>query len=371
MMLSKAPIGKNIDLLRGIAALLVLFLHAREIFWIGMRAFWAEGPGGIGASRMLGYASFPLVWGSIGVPIFFVLSGYCIHRGYVGAGVGDFSFRNMAQRFWVRRFVRIYPVLAMALIATLILDNFTLRLFPDYSRVGDLSVGSFFVNLFALQGVVGGMFGSNGALWTLSIEIQFYVVYPFLLILIRAYGARNVLFFVLMVNVVSCVVFYGSEVKMFASYWVSWYLGVLVAEGEIDKYTGRVRGRLFAGVGLLVAGCILFFKFSFAAFQVWSLSFALLLSVIITLPDWAGRVAILLGKVGGFSYSLYIIHLPFLVLLSVILFRGVRQESIGWVVLAGLMAVGFSYIFYLLIERPAINWLSKRSRRGRYVVLGS
>lgn len=371
MMLSKPLIGKNIDLLRGVAALLVLFLHAREIFWIGMRAFWLEGSGAISATRIFGYASFPLVWGSIGVPIFFVLSGYCIHRGYAGASKGDFLFRDMAIRFWFRRFIRIYPVLLAALIVTLILDNFTLRLLPSYSRVGDLSIRGFLINFFALQGVIGDVFGSNGALWTLSIEIQFYIVYPFLLVLIRNLGVRNILFFVLMVNVISYLVLQGSGIKVFVSYWFSWYLGVLVAEGEIDKFVKEIKIRLLGGIFLLAVGCILFFKFSFVAFQVWSLSFAFFLSVIVTIPDWGGFVADLLGKIGKFSYSLYIIHLPALIFLSAILFRGARQENIGWAALAGLMAIGFSYIFYLIIERPTIGWLTKKSRRQKYVIFGS
>ncbi|TGN94698.1 acyltransferase family protein [Burkholderia sp. USMB20] len=371
MMLSRPLVGRNIDLLRGVAALFVLFLHAREIFWIGMRAFWLEGPGAISASRIFGYASFPLVWGSIGVPVFFVLSGYCIHRGYAGDSKANFLFRDMALRFWFRRFVRIYPVLFAALIVTLILDYLTLKLLPGYVRVGDLSIRDFFVNLLALQGVVGGVFGSNGALWTLSIEIQFYIVYPFLLILIRAWGVRNVMFFVLMVNAISCIVLHESGVKVFASYWFSWYLGVLVAEGEVDKYAREMRVRLSGGVFLLVVGCILFFKLPFVAFQVWSLSFALFLGVILVVKDWSGLAVTLLEGVGKLSYSLYITHLPLLVFLSAILFRGVRQENIGWVALAGLLAIGFSYVFYLFVEKPAIDWLSKKSRRQKYMIFGS
>lgn len=370
-MLSRPLVGRNIDLLRGVAALFVLFLHAREIFWIGMRAFWLEGPGAISASRIFGYASFPLVWGSIGVPVFFVLSGYCIHRGYAGTSKGNFLFRDMAVRFWFRRFIRIYPVLFAALIATFILDHLTLKLLPGYARVGDLSIRDFFVNLLALQGVVGEVFGSNGALWTLSIEIQFYIVYPFLLILIRVWGVRNVMFFVLVVNVISCIVFRESGIKVFTSYWFSWYLGVLVAEGEVDNYAREMRGRLSGGVFLLVVGCVLFFKLPFVAFQVWSLSFALFLSVILVVPDWGGFAAALLEGIGKFSYSLYITHVPLLVFLSAILFRGVKQENIGWVALAGVLAVGFSYVFYLIVERPAIGWLSRKSRRQKYVILGS
>src|ERR1700722_14192525 len=68
----------DIDVFRGIAALIVAAMHTREITWVGMREFWH--PAQTAPNVILGYVTFPMVWGSIGVPIFFVLSGYCIHR---------------------------------------------------------------------------------------------------------------------------------------------------------------------------------------------------------------------------------------------------------------------------------------------------
>src|SRR5882724_1689461 len=179
--------SSDIDVFRGLAAFAVLVLHAREAGWIGMHAYWTahhlSGP-----LTFLAYATFPATWGSIGVPIFFVLSGYCIHRSYALSCVRVPSTRFAVGEFYLRRFLRIYPVLIGALFLTATCDYLTRLFAPGSDKLGDNSITSIFVNLFALQGIAGTSYGSNGALWTLSIEIQFYALYPMLLLATRRFG---------------------------------------------------------------------------------------------------------------------------------------------------------------------------------------
>src|SRR5438128_258897 len=178
----------DIDMLRGMAALIVVAYHTRETTWVGIREFWnLHGPD-VGAQTILGYVTFPLVWGSIGVPIFFVLSGYCIHRSQAFARARSGSFQLSPTNFLVRRFLRIYPVLVGALFLTLLCDSMSRRYFPNSSKLGDTGIDTFLVNLFSLQGIGGPTYGSNVPLWTLSIEVQLYALYPLLLAIMWRIG---------------------------------------------------------------------------------------------------------------------------------------------------------------------------------------
>src|SRR6202790_1080008 len=160
----------DIDAMRGIAALVVAAIHTREITWIGIRSFWQLNGLSVAPNTIIGYLTFPLVWCAIGVPIFFVISGYCIHRSQAFARAREGTFKLSTANFLLRRFFRIYPVLFGALLLTLLCDWLSRHYFPNSFKLGDNGVTAFFVNLFSLQGIVAPPYGSNGALWTLSIE---------------------------------------------------------------------------------------------------------------------------------------------------------------------------------------------------------
>ena len=78
-----ASAGKEhvIDAMRGFAALLVAYFHCRQVAWVGMQAFHQSVGHSLSVGAIAAYLTFPIAWGSAGVPIFFVISGYCIHRG--------------------------------------------------------------------------------------------------------------------------------------------------------------------------------------------------------------------------------------------------------------------------------------------------
>ena len=64
----------------------------------------------------------------------------------------------------------------------------------------------------------------------------------------------------------------------------------------------------------------------------------------------------LLSRFGDFSFSLYLIHLPIFVLLSSLLFRSSLQMSIWPSFGYMLVAVPVAYVFYRLVELPAMKW---------------
>src|SRR6201996_5141067 len=219
--------GKDqvIDSMRGFAALLVAYFHCRQVVWVGMQAFHHSVGRSFSPGALAAYLTFPIAWGSAGVPIFFVISGYCIHRGGALRLAGNPAYRLDAGNFWLRRFTRIYPVLLAALVLTFALDWFSLQLPPVNHKIREIGLHAFLVNLFSLQGVAGKTYGSNGALWTLSLEVQFYAIYPLLFALRRRLGMTPLLAIVAAINVVSAYVLERHDIQFFTSYWFSWMLG--------------------------------------------------------------------------------------------------------------------------------------------------
>src|SRR6202789_4148175 len=142
-----------IDAMRGFAALLVAYFHCRQVAWVGMESFHRTVGHALGFSSIAAYLTFPIAWGSAGVPIFFVISGYCIHRGTARKLLANPAASFDTRNFLLRRFARIYPVLISALLLTYALDSISLGFTPVSHKINPVSLHAFMVNLFSLQGV--------------------------------------------------------------------------------------------------------------------------------------------------------------------------------------------------------------------------
>ncbi|KAB0673012.1 acyltransferase, partial [Burkholderia territorii] len=227
-----------IDAMRGFAALLVAYFHCRQVVWVGMQSFHHAYGHALSPSVIAGYLTFPFAWGSAGVPIFFVISGYCIHRNAALKLAANPAYRLDAPNFWARRFARIYPVLLAALLFTLAMDAVSLQIAPVSHKIRDVGVTAFLVNLFSLQGVAGYTYGSNGALWTLSLEVQFYAIYPLLFALRRRIGMPAIVAAVALVNVASAWLLERHDLQFFTSYWLSWTVGAWIADVRAQPARG-------------------------------------------------------------------------------------------------------------------------------------
>ncbi|WP_322030425.1 acyltransferase [Paraburkholderia sp. J76] len=353
-----------IEALRGFAALLVAYFHCRQVTWIGMGAFHQlhaslASPGAIAA-----WLTLPVAWGSAGVPIFFVISGYCIHRSGAARLNANPDFRLDARQFWLRRFVRIYPVLLAALLLTLAVDSISLSLVPVSHKINGIGARDFFVNLLSLQGVAGKTYGSNGALWTLSLEVQFYLLYPLLFAVRRRFGFNVVLAAVALVNVVSALTLERHGIVVFTSYWFSWMLGAWIAEVRLRGSSG-FRFAYLAAALFAVAGCVAFHFGQFGAFQLWACAFACyLVKALSRAAASPGVLHALFSKVGDFSYSLYLIHLPLFVMLGSLLFRSALQTSIWPSFGFTLGVIPVAWVFYRVFERPAVDAAGRLRRRA-------
>ena len=125
--------------------------------------------------------------GVLGVDIFFVISGYLISLILFRQQVdGSFSFAD----FYDRRIRRLFPALILVLVASLSLGFFALFA-NEYERLGRHAVSAIgFLLNFRLMGEAGYFDVVSYSkpllhLWSLSVEEQFYVFWPVLLLLFR------------------------------------------------------------------------------------------------------------------------------------------------------------------------------------------
>ncbi|WP_438393919.1 acyltransferase family protein [Caballeronia sp. DA-9] len=351
---------------RGFAALLVAYFHCRQITWIGIQQFHKTAAG-FDLNTLFSYLTFPIAWGSAGVPIFFVISGYCIHRGTARKLIANPSAPFDTRNFLMRRFARIYPVLLAALVLTYLLDSWSRSFTPTSPKIGTLDLHLFIVNLLSLQGVAGKTFGSNGALWTLSLEVQFYLVYPLLIALRRRIGMKAVLVSVGIVNVASALVFERHEIVLFASYWFSWTLGAWIAEAKAAPNASRSASGSWklqvAAVVVALLGCAAFQIGQYLAFQLWAVAFALYLYQVLDKPMRNSLPVKGFSWLGEFSFSLYVVHIPILVFLGSLLFRSALQTEIWPSFVFMLAPVAVAFGFYRLVERPAMHWSASLKRK--------
>ncbi len=160
-----------LDGLRGIAILLVMPFHFTK-------SFEAHGV----ADRILGSVA---ATGYLGVDLFFVLSGYLITTGLLQArGSG-----NYFSRFYARRVLRIFP-LYYCLIALIVLVAPRIPAFAQTEPVQLTQAHQawFWVHgvnwLTAINGTFDVVAHETSVIWSLSIEEQFYLVWPVLVLLL-------------------------------------------------------------------------------------------------------------------------------------------------------------------------------------------
>ena len=180
---------KFLDGLRGIAAVYVLFHHARWLLTESSENRWKQNKMEPWLIRNL--TDNLIKYGHEAVIFFFVLSGFVIHFSVLKSQ----QFNNNKvdwKAYFIKRFNRIYPPLIFALILTIFIDYlgtyffkfsvynigskysiFPLKSFTD-------SLIDFFGNILNLQVIVKqfSTFGSDYALWSLSYEWWFYLLYP-------------------------------------------------------------------------------------------------------------------------------------------------------------------------------------------------
>jgi len=151
-----------LDGLRGIAIAFVMWFHVWEITWQGA-AFTVFG-------REIDF-TFLARMGFVGVEIFFFVSGFCLFWPYARA-LAERRPMPTVKHFAYRRFIKIVPSYLLALVVLVALGSERDRSLDD--GIKDVLAHVFFVHTW-FQSYFGSI---DGVLWSLGVEVQFYVIFP-------------------------------------------------------------------------------------------------------------------------------------------------------------------------------------------------
>lgn len=356
-----------------------------------------QGLRGIAVLLVVAYhAGTPITGGFVGVDVFFVVSGYVITRMLLREV--QRSGRVRFGRFYLRRIRRLLPALGFMLVVTLLLS---IALAPIGAQQITARTGAaaamINANTYLIQADVdGGYFGVDAAAnalihtWSLSVEEQFYLVFPALLAaagLLAARLRRNpesviraVLGVIVAISLTLSVALtagwldpggLGLEIAFYSAPTRAWEFaagGILATSVAATARFGRRRlprdATAAVGLGLLALAALAFDEgtpFPGSAAIVPVLGSMLVIAAGEGHPD--GSVARALGwqplrVLGDVSYSWYLWHWP-LIVFAAALWPGSTVATI----IAAVVSLGPAWFSYRLVENPIRFRPSPRTRR--------
>jgi len=368
---------------RGVACLLVVIFHSANCY-VGTTPLKSRvlEQGGSFAEWLLAISAY--FW--VGVPMFFVISGYCISAAVVSAQRKNYSSRT----FFYRRFKRIFPPLWIFLAITAA----CVALFPKSAIPGPIPgiehpmplpqdvpwqswLGSITLTEEWRHYVAGppSMY-FLGHLWTLCYEEQFYAIAGLLLIVARKYffaGAAMISFIIwgnlfliqdwLYIPHMSGCFFDGMWLAFAAG--IAMYYRVHIA----TPIMCRILECLAILVGIHFAKHLPNwheFPAGHPAYIVVAVAFSLLLGWV---HQWDERIAKarILGPVswaGRMCYSLYLVHAPIVLTISWLLFQAGVTSAIGTLLITIPLGVAASLlvgsIFFNFVELRFLNTPAKQ-----------
>ncbi len=297
---------KNLDGVRGIAALMVMFYH-----------FFLFAHYDDGIYLILEKLS---VFGQTGVTLFFVLSGFLITRILMESKNSEGYFKN----FYIRRSLRIFPLYYLFLILTY-------YAFPLIFDLKWVPIDRQLYYFFYLQNwAITFDWKAIGPIhfWSLAVEEHFYLFWPFLVF----YTNRKRLF-ISIIGIISIAMFLrwfmhseGIGIHYFTfTRFDALALGALLSLLEVKEYLVSKNAKyfLFSGIFSLIPTIILWLSFSGEALVIIQVVKYLLLSLtyfsfigfVISLSQQSLINQILnsrlLNYTGKISYGLYVYH-PFI-----------------------------------------------------------
>ena len=346
----------NIDLLRCIAAITILFWHYQHLY------FPTAGVNPVGndpsIQPLFSVFSWLYLYGSWAVQFFWILSGFVFFHAYAGRQ------QVSARDYFVNRFSRLYPLHAITLIVVAFLQFVSMRYFGKYQIYPQNDAYHFLLNVFMAShwGFQAG-YSFNAPIWSISVEV---LVYGLFFVYLKGLG----------VGLVSSLV------------WLAWSLLLLknapspIAEcaalfalgGSINRLGLAVTQRWGARAGTLPAAAILLVSAVLLARGTVPFEPAvkyLLFPALIWFAFAVDMAGLSVGKVGvalgNLTYSSYLIHVPIQICLIMLLdafFGGravVNSPAFLLAYLGGVLIA--AHFTFRLIELPLKRRL--RNRLGR------
>lgn len=354
-----------LDSIRGIAALYVAIAHCRGTLWMGGSEFqklfprntWTISDYLIFGSSMLTRLAVEFVI------VFFVLSGFSIAY--------SLSTNKSPLQFYKRRFIRIYPSYVVALIWAGVVFIITYYWHPNWYD-GTYNTGAFIrtnemKDYFHWNVIIKNLFYMPGQgfitpFWTLTYEVIFYLLAPFLLRKVKLYAIASVTLFLINFIFPSEVLSIGLPLYIYEFlfiYNIYFVIGVILFQNYFKMISVFQKiSKSMSGIAIIIAVVLIYvFNISFKTETVYSFLAAAILSILLILYflTYEIRIKWLMG-IGKFSYTLYITHFA-----TVFLYLGIYWEiarpQIPYIVNyfvwmpAILLCLIIAYIHYWTVER--------------------
>lgn len=369
-----------LDSIRGIAALFVTIAHCRGTLWIGGSEFikmfprdtWSVWDYFIFGISMLTRLSVEFVI------VFFVLSGFSIAH--------SLSSNTSVKQFYLRRLIRIYPSYLVALIWAGLIFALTRYWHPnwydgswtEFAFQRTVPMNTFFEPSVILRNVfyLTDEQGLIAPFWSLTYEVIFYILAPFLFRKVNFYVLISVVLFLSNLFFHDFIVSLGIP-RYFYNFLFLYNIYFAIGVGlyknfeKIKSIFQAIQKRLmllfiFIAVFLMYAANIYF-----QVGTVYSFLASALLGIFLIIYFLKYQVQIpWLINIGKFSYTLYIVHYPTIFLylgIYHLIFHPDKPYILNYFVWipAVFLCLGVAYIQYILVESKTKHILNRlRSRKS-------
>ena len=355
-----------LDHIRGFAILIVFLFHCLmatpgfdPMLWNGWFADFTQ-------MRWPSLLVFPAALGGVGVPIFFVVSGFCIHLSH------SRTRQKSIRHFFIRRFFRIYPpYLAALLIFSFVFPWHSIR-FNSLFNFAQFGSHVLLVHNFSER----SFFAINASFWSIAVEFQLYLLYPLLLTLVGRFSWLKALWLLAALEI-AMRLFGGVYETVYNAapprwidgsplgYWFSWSIGAAAAEAFLQHRSLPFSWAPVWLFPLLTLASTLVrplvpFSFVFAALATVSAISHLLGKNPGLENATSHRGSEYLRQVGVLSYSIYLLHQPIVILVPRYiekLMPGLDLHPLATFVLClgtWIPVLLCSRLFYRFIELPSI-----------------
>lgn len=347
-----APAGPRmpwLDTMRGVAALMVVWHHLYVVVLHGFPADGALRSAGIVQALMaVGH------WGVLGVPVFFVLSGYCVGQAWLRApGWQGFAWRRI-RRIFPNYYASLALVAVCAVAARLISGVNDIAAFPRPTAANILATVFLQTTPASTTPTVCWVY------WSLSYEIAFYAV----LTAVHALPVRWRIPGLLVAGAAASALAYSPESFLrpgplfFCDLWPLFAAGVALALRSVRPTAAFTLAAI--ALGGLPAILLNPLYPGFVASGVLAAGFVLLADRGVPLPRlrW-------LERAGDFSYSLYLVNVPVILLAGRWLILRPDQTVaglLGGCVVTVALVIPVAMLFCRWFEKPFLGASSPAAR---------
>lgn len=355
----------EVDGLRFLAIFPVIIQHLSERFERNATYSFQEG-------MEFGFATFLTNRGFVGVYIFFVISGFILALPFASNRLSG-SPKVSLKSYFMRRLSRLEPPYLIAM-AGITISLIVLRMYSWQEILPHFAASAVYLHSLIFHSWTY----INPPVWTLEIEVQFYILAPFLSFIFFSISRTEIRRIVLIGSIIAIMILqqYTGLLRQWTILTIVahiqfFLIGFIIADIYlVDWKNGIQKHAIFNYVAVLAFFFIIWvwsWDYNFISRVLFILSlFALVYSTF--RATWFNRFISLpwITAIGGMCYTIYLIHLPIIEFLTRYTksFQITSYFSVNFLLqlmIIGPIIVALSILFYLLIEKPCMyrDWPSR------------